>query len=47
MALGSPVGSPVQSPGSPGTSAYLPNFLLGDSTTVNKTHQIALHNIAQ
>ncbi|XP_050597715.1 nucleoporin Nup35 [Bombus affinis] len=36
MALGSPVGSPVQSPGSPGTSAYLPNFLLGDSTTPAK-----------
>lgn len=47
MALGSPVGTPVQSPGSPGTSAYLPNFLLGDSTTVNKTYKIALHNIAQ
>lgn len=32
MTLGSPVGSPVQSPGSPGSSAYLPNFLLGDTT---------------
>ncbi|XP_015586917.1 nucleoporin Nup35 [Cephus cinctus] len=31
MALGSPVGSPAQTPGSPGTnSAYLPSFLLGD-----------------
>lgn len=36
MALGSPVASPVQSPGSPATSAYLPSFLLGDTTTVNK-----------
>lgn len=35
MTLGSPVGSPVQSPGSPGTSAYLPSFLLGDNTTVS------------
>ncbi|CAL7942433.1 unnamed protein product [Xylocopa violacea] len=32
MTLGSPVGSPVQSPGSPGTAAYLPSFLLGDTT---------------
>ena len=36
MALGSPVASPVQSSGSPATSAYLPSFLLGDTTTVNK-----------
>ncbi|XP_076632365.1 nucleoporin Nup35-like [Colletes latitarsis] len=39
MALGSPVGSPVQSPGSPGTSAYLPSFLLGDTTTPSKINQ--------
>ncbi|XP_043288999.1 nucleoporin Nup35 [Venturia canescens] len=33
MALGSPVGSPVQTPGTPGSnSAYLPGFLLGEST---------------
>lgn len=32
MTLGSPVGSPVQTPGSPGASAYLPSFLLGDTT---------------
>ena len=32
MTLGSPVGSPVQSPGTPGTnSAYLPSFLLGET----------------
>ncbi|XP_015514484.1 nucleoporin Nup35 [Neodiprion pinetum] len=32
MTLGSPVGSPVQTPGSPGpNSTYLPNFLLGDA----------------
>ncbi|XP_053987463.1 nucleoporin Nup35 isoform X1 [Hylaeus volcanicus] len=36
MTLGSPVGSPVQSPGSPGTCAYLPNFLLGDTATPTK-----------
>ncbi|XP_012261211.1 nucleoporin NUP35 [Athalia rosae] len=32
MTLGSPVGSPAQTPGSPGAnSTYLPNFLLGDA----------------
>lgn len=36
MTLGSPAGSPMQSPGSPGTSAYLPSFLLGDTTTPAK-----------
>lgn len=38
MTLGSPVGSPMQSPGSPVPSAYLPSFLLGDSTTVCNTY---------
>lgn len=38
MTLGSPVGSPVQNPGSPGAAAYLPNFLLGDSTTPAKVN---------
>ncbi|XP_029035015.1 nucleoporin Nup35 [Osmia bicornis bicornis] len=38
MTLGSPVGSPVQSPGSPVASAYLPSFLLGDSTTPAKVN---------
>ncbi|XP_063983730.1 nucleoporin Nup35 [Diachasmimorpha longicaudata] len=33
MTLGSPVGSPAQSPGSPANnSAYLPNFILGETT---------------
>ncbi|XP_076683850.1 nucleoporin NUP35-like [Andrena cerasifolii] len=36
MTLGSPVGSPVQTPGTPGASAYLPSFLLGDTTTPAK-----------
>ncbi|KAK1118174.1 hypothetical protein K0M31_015221 [Melipona bicolor] len=36
MALGSPVANPVQSSGSPATSAYLPSFLLGDTTTPTK-----------
>ena len=36
MALGSPVGSPAQVPGSPNAnSAYLPGFLLGDTNVVN------------
>lgn len=51
MTLGSPVGSPVQTPGSPGTSAYLPSFLLGDTTTVRKYYEIyceiLLRNIMQ
>lgn len=35
MILGSPMSSPIQSPGSPGASStYLPSFLLGDTTTV-------------
>ncbi|XP_034946035.1 nucleoporin NUP35 [Chelonus insularis] len=34
MTLGSPLGSPVQSPGSPSAnSAYLPSFLLGEANT--------------
>ncbi|XP_074110319.1 nucleoporin Nup35 [Cotesia typhae] len=34
MTLGSPVGSPMQNPGSPSTNpAYLPSFLLGEATT--------------
>ncbi|KAK0166830.1 hypothetical protein PV327_004312 [Microctonus hyperodae] len=34
MTLGSPMGSPAQTPGSPScSSAYLPGFLLGDNTT--------------
>ncbi|XP_066601993.1 nucleoporin NUP35-like isoform X2 [Prorops nasuta] len=34
MALGSPAGSPAQTPNSPGAgSAYLPGFLLGDTNT--------------
>lgn len=47
MTLGSPAGSPMQSPGSPGTSAYLPSFLLGDTTTVSKIyyHIIYIYNI--
>lgn len=37
MTLGSPVGSPMQNPGSPSTNpAYLPSFLLGEATTVSK-----------
>ncbi|CAK9818180.1 Nucleoporin NUP35 [Anthophora plagiata] len=36
MTLGSPVGSPVLSPGAPRTSAYLPNYLLGDATVPAK-----------
>lgn len=36
MTLGSPVGSPAQTPGSPScSSAYLPGFLLGDNTAVS------------
>lgn len=39
MTLGSPVGSPVQSPGSPGNaSGYLPSFLLGDVNTSSKVN---------
>lgn len=35
MTLGSPMSSPIQSPGTPGaSSAYLPSFLLGDTNTV-------------
>lgn len=35
MTLGSPVGSPAQSPINPGSqSAYLPGFLLGDNNMV-------------
>lgn len=46
MTLGSPAGSPMQSPGSPGTSVYLPSFLLGDTTTVSKIYyQNSLYNI--
>lgn len=38
MTLGSPAGTPAQSPGTPGSSsAYLPGFLLGDPTTVSHT----------
>lgn len=34
MTLGSPSGTPAQSPGTPGSSsAYLPGFLLGEATT--------------
>lgn len=37
MTLGSPAGSPVQTPGSPApNSTYLPNFLLGDANPVRK-----------
>lgn len=37
MTLGSPVGSPAQSPITPGAqSAYLPGFLLGDNNMVQK-----------
>nr|XP_012221986.1 PREDICTED: nucleoporin NUP53 [Linepithema humile] len=37
MTLGSPLSSPIQSPGSPGSSsAYLPSFLLGDTNTPPK-----------
>ncbi|XP_012538478.1 nucleoporin Nup35 [Monomorium pharaonis] len=37
MTLGSPMHSPIQSPGSPGgTSPYLPSFLLGDTNTSSK-----------
>lgn len=37
MILGSPMSSPIQSPGSPGASStYLPSFLLGDTTTPPK-----------
>lgn len=35
MTLGSPVHSPIQGPGSPGGSPYLPSFLLGDTNTVS------------
>lgn len=34
MTLGSPVGSPMQTASSPGSSVYLPSFLLGDTNTV-------------
>ncbi|XP_011301787.1 nucleoporin NUP53 [Fopius arisanus] len=45
MTLGSPVGSPVQTPGSPGSnSAYLPNFLLGETT--HTPGRMATANIA-
>lgn len=44
MTLGSPVGSPVQTPGSPGnTSAYLPGFLLGDVSTPGKVSVTSPH----
>ncbi|XP_011146973.1 nucleoporin NUP35 [Harpegnathos saltator] len=34
MTLGSPMSSPIQTPGSPGSSSvYLPSFLLGDTAT--------------
>ncbi|KAL6260904.1 nucleoporin NUP35 [Pogonomyrmex barbatus] len=37
MTLGSPMSSPIQSPGSPGSSSpYLPSFLLGDTNTPAK-----------
>ncbi|GAB1867148.1 Nucleoporin NUP53 [Camponotus japonicus] len=37
MTLGSPMSSPIQSPGTPGaSSAYLPSFLLGDTNTPTK-----------
>ncbi|XP_015437480.1 PREDICTED: nucleoporin NUP53 [Dufourea novaeangliae] len=38
MALGSPVGSPIQTPGSPLASAYLPSFLMGDNTGPSKVN---------
>ncbi|KAG7212076.1 hypothetical protein KM043_012430 [Ampulex compressa] len=45
MALGSPVGSPVQTPGSPvGTSAYLPSFLLGETNTPAKINMSNVHD---
>ncbi|XP_076220656.1 nucleoporin Nup35-like [Nomia melanderi] len=40
MTLGSPVGSPVQTPGSPSAPGYLPNFLLGDTTIPAKVNLI-------
>ncbi|XP_029155944.1 nucleoporin Nup35 [Nylanderia fulva] len=37
MTLGSPMSSPIQSPGTPGSSsAYLPSFLWGDTNTPTK-----------
>ncbi|XP_011164836.1 nucleoporin NUP35 [Solenopsis invicta] len=36
MTLGSPMHSPIQGPGSPGSSSYLPSFLLGDTNTPSK-----------
>ncbi|XP_043519806.1 nucleoporin Nup35 [Frieseomelitta varia] len=47
MALGSPVASPIQSPGSSATSAYLPNFLLGDSTTPAKINLMTPQDISK
>ncbi|KYM77855.1 PREDICTED: nucleoporin NUP53 [Atta cephalotes] len=42
MTLGSPMNSPVQSPGSPGnSSSYLPSFLLGDTNTPAKINIIS------
>lgn len=41
MTLGSPVGSPVQSPGSPGVREHLPCFLLGETNTPGKINLIS------